>query len=246
MGMQKRGLRGAAIEQWRLIMRSGRFRVQLNASFDDTAVVDAEKLVANSLQDDLQLKASHWEAMHLSCLEAFLWIPSLRGYLHTPHLIHKTRARAYLAAGDVDRALAEIEQSRRLLPGDTELAEHLVPVLEQAGQSAAATALFDKSFVFIETICERFPNSALHHNNLAWMSARCNRRLDDALYHVQRALELVPENPSYLDTKGEVHFRRGEVEEAIQCAQRCLELEPQNKFFREQLRRFQQASAAGR
>jgi len=140
----------------------------------------------------------------------------------------------------MDKALVEIEHSQKLLPGNSELAEHLVPELEQFGQSEAADELFDESFAFIEAICQRFPKSALHHNNLAWMSARCNRRLDDALYHVRRALELVPDSSSYLDTLGEVHFRRGEVQAAIRCAQRCLELEPQNKFFQEQLERFQQ------
>ena len=240
-GLQKLGLDEAARQQWQLIMRSGRMRVSLDGSFSDTAVVDAQKLFGNSLDADPHRKAEHWESMHLSCLETQLWIPSMRGYFHTPHLFGKTRARAYLEDGQIDKALTEIARSRQLLPGNTELAEHLVPELEKLGQEAEADELFDESYRFIESICKQFPNSALHHNNLAWMSARCKRRLDEALRYSRRALELVPNSPSYLDTLGEVHFRRGEIQQAIACAQQCLEIEPRNKFFREQLLRFQRA-----
>ncbi len=243
-GLKERGLRAEAVEQWRLILRSGESLVSLKNNFKDTALVDAAQNVGNSLAGDTLGRAAYWEIMHLSCLEAPLWIPTYRGYFHTPHILHKTRAQAYLSDGQIELARREIKLSRAFMPGNIELAEHLVPQLEQAGQQADADQLFDDYFQFVRNICAEFPDSPLHHNNLAWLCARCNRQLDVALTHVQRALELSPRNASYLDTLGEVHFRRGEYEEAIECARQCLQLEPHNEFFQQQLDRFQHAQNA--
>ena len=240
-GLKHRGLLDDAIEQWRLIMRSADVLVSLGGGFRDTALILATQNFGNTIKDDPIRRSEFWETMHLSCLEAQLEIPGFRGYFHTPYVLHKTRARAFLEQGAVDRALSEIQISQAFMPGNIELAEHLVPLLEEAGQSAAAQELFDESYQFVRQVCEEFPDSPLHHNNLAWLCARCDRQLDSALVYIRRALELAPDTPSYLDTLGEVHFRRREFDQAIQCAQRCLELDSKNKFFRQQLERFQAA-----
>lgn len=239
-GLKQRGLQDEAIKQWNLVMRSGGFLVSLKHDFSDTSLIDAVQNVGNSYKYPLG-RATYWEIMHLSCLERPLWIPSYRGYFHTPHILHKTRAQAWLRDGLSEDAIREIKFSQQFMPGNIELAEHLVPRLEEADQQAAADDLFETTFDFVLKITELFPNSPLHHNNLAWLCARCDRRLDTALAHVERALELAPENASYIDTLGEVRFRRGEFDEAIECAKRCLKIEPENDFFREQLERFQQA-----
>jgi hypothetical protein len=240
-GLKERGLRQAAVEQWQLVLRSGGFLVSLEGEFRDTSVVDAAQNIGNSLTDDLLGRANYWEIMHLSCLEELLWIPSYRGYFHTPHILHKTRAQAYLREGQFELARQEIKLSRSFMPGNIELAEHLVPDLEQAGQQTAADELFEDCFKFVSNVCKQFPDSPLHHNNLAWLCARCDRQLDTALVHVRRALELAPQTPSYLDTLGEVHFRRGEYAQAVECARECLALEPNSEFFQKQLERFQRA-----
>lgn len=240
-GLRQRGLSAEAAEQWKLIVCSADLLASLTGGFQDTALIDAIQQIGNSTTDDLLRRTNYWELMHLSCLEAKLHIPNYRGYFHTPYVLHKTRAQAYLQQGDPDRALEEIEISQAFMPGNIELAEHLVPPLREAGRESAADRLFEQTYAFVAAICLEFPDSPLHHNNLAWLSARCDRRLDEALSHARRALELAPDTPSYLDTLGEVHFRRGEFEQAVQCAERCLELDADNDFFREQLVRFQRA-----
>jgi tetratricopeptide (TPR) repeat protein len=65
--------------------------------------------------------------------------------------------------------------------------------------------------------------------------------LDDALAHVNRAIELVPNEAQYIDTLGEVYFQQGKTELAINCAKQCIELAPSTAFYQEQLARFQAA-----
>ena len=120
--------------------------------------------------------------------------------------------------------------------------EAFVPRLDEAGKTEAADELFTRSYELIDETCEMFPNSALHHNNAAWLAARCKRRLDDALAHINRALELVPNQAQYIDTLGEVYFQQGKIDLAIDCAKQCIELEPKTAFYQKQLTRFQAAN----
>ena len=75
------------------------------------------------------------------------------------------------------------------------------------------------------------------------MSARCGRRLKEALKYSQKAVELEPGNAGYIDTLGEVFFRLGQREKAIEYAKKCLEVSPDNEHFQKQLKRFQEEAA---
>ncbi len=121
------------------------------------------------------------------------------------------------------------------------LAEDVVPLLDKAGRQAEAETLFEQTFAALSAVLAEYPDSAFHRNNLAWVSARCHRRLDVALEHARRAVELSPTTASYTDTLAEVHFHRGDRDEAIRLARRAVELSPRYKPFQEQLERFQRA-----
>ena len=82
------------------------------------------------------------------------------------------------------------------------------------------------------------PSDASLLNNTAWMAATCNRELEHAQDFAQRATELSPDNPVYLDTLAEVHFRRGDRKAAAALARRCTELDPSAQHYRDQLARF--------
>ena len=42
-----------------------------------------------------------------------------------------------------------------------------------------------------------------------------------------------------LDTLAEVHFQRGDRDQALQLMKKCIELDPKNRYFRDQLKRFE-------
>lgn len=73
-------------------------------------------------------------------------------------------------------------------------------------------------------------------NNLAWIASQDPARLDEALAHAERALELSPAHPrtgwkdaNILDTLGWIHYQKGNLDEAmthIGRAQRMLPYHP--------------------
>jgi len=170
-----------------------------------------------------------------SCLE-------VEQYAQVVHLIHKHKALGLLAKDRTDEALREIELARLARPGDVGLVERVLPQLVKAGRRQAAEKLISDVARAYEEVLDSFPNSARHHNDLAWLLACCDRRLDDALAHATRAVELKPDSSGYLDTLAEVHFRRGERARAIDLAKHNLEGEPKNQHFQVQLRRFEEQS----
>jgi len=90
------------------------------------------------------------------------------------------------------------------------------------------------------------PDCALLHNNLAWTAARCGRRLDEAQQHAQRAVELDPDNASYVDTLAEVYFQRGDRESALRHSRRAAELRPGDETLQRQLKRFERDPLPGK
>ncbi|MFV1965071.1 MAG: tetratricopeptide repeat protein, partial [Pirellulaceae bacterium] len=230
-GMKQRGYAEAAAEQWRWILRTGPFR--------DWYVADAAKELGNAINGRDRLEAARlWESMLLSCLKTSSAFVKVEGYVQIPHLIHKTRARGLLAEGRLEEAVREVRLSHAAWPANVSLAEDMVVELEAAGCQAAADELFDSTFEHLQRLCDDFPRGATHHNNLAWVAARCDRRLDDALKHAIRAVQLAPKSSAYLDTLAEVHFRRGNLQDAIRCARQCLQADPDDRHYHEQMERF--------
>jgi len=231
-GLDDRGLEEEAARQWEWILRTGAFR--------SWSVNEAGKYLGNRASGkDNHRAAAYWERLLLSCLQTSTGIVDVSGYLQVIHVIHKARARGFLAEERIAEAVGELEAARAALPGETKLVMDMVPKLDELGEKGRADALFDRVFAVLCEVCEDFPESPGWHNNAAWTAARSGRRLDEALAHARRATELAPDKAAYLDTLAEVHFRLGEPEKAVALARRCIELEPEREFYREQLERFE-------
>ncbi len=90
-------------------------------------------------------------------------------------------------------------------PDDPNLQFQLAATLERQGKVDEAEAVF-------ESILRRDPDSAAALNYLGYMLADHNRRLDESLDFVKRALSQDPYNGAYLDSLGWVYYRRGELD----------------------------------
>jgi hypothetical protein len=149
-------------------------------------------------------------------------------YLKNAAVIRRESARAAIQAGEfqeaADHALAELAA----MPGDVVGVEQLVPLLDENGQAELADEVFARSVASYARVCEKFPQAAAHRNLLARTSARCNRRLDEALALAKEAIALDAENANYLATLAEVHLARGDKTAAIAAAEAGLALEPKH------------------
>jgi hypothetical protein len=237
-GLNDRGWKAEAIDDWDLVVRIG--------PVDDWHTNRAAQNLGNAVGgQEFHRAADGWQRVMLSVLEQSTSFLETKGYLKLPHLVHKTRARALLQDGKPEEAIRELERARQALPGSVTLPVTLIPELEQAGRTDAADHLFEKVHAVLARTCQMFPDGALHRNNLAWMSAKCGRRLEEALNHAQAAVALKPDSAGHRDTLAEVHFARGDREEAIRQIQTCIAMQPDNPFFQKQLARFRGETEPG-
>ncbi len=192
---------------------------------------------------DYARAADLWERAFLDNLGTATRFVEPTANLSMPALLLRTRALARIKAGDASGGAALAEAGLAISPGDTDALIDVVAALDAAGDRARADALYAKTTAHYRALCAKHPASGSLHNQLAWAAAKCGRDLDDALTHGARAVELEPDDTASLDTLAEVHFRRGEMDKAIETINRCIALEPKNKHHREQLARFQAARA---
>ena len=188
--------------------------------------------------DDLRAAAC-WERWYLGVIGRGSFFLSHEPYIWVPYRLHFLRARGLLAKGDESGALAEIRVCQRLLPNEIETAATFVPLLARHKHKHEADELFAKTYATYQALCKEYPHCDWAHNSLAWLSARCRRNLDVALEHGREAVRLAPDNARFLDTLAEVHFQRGERDEAVQLMRRCIQLVPSREYYRNQLRRFE-------
>jgi len=113
-----------------------------------------------------------------------------------------TMAAALLEKGDLSRAVDVMEAARRRTPADDDLLYNLGTTYERADRSEDAEAAFRE-------LISRAPGHAGALNFLGYMLADRGQQLDEALGLIQRALEIEPDNPSYLDSLGWAYFKQG-------------------------------------
>jgi tetratricopeptide (TPR) repeat protein len=248
--LSRRGLAEAARRERKLAFHLGwsEPRLPLVWGRQGSWVDDALRLdTADALSPhELRQAAARCERLLLATIGEGNCLPRPASfYLSGPHQVHFLRARAFAAEGRIQEALEEVQLCLAFLPGDVEMPVCLVPELEKQGHKKEADELFGRVFRFYERLCKDYPRWAEGHNSLAWLAARCGRRLEEALEHSRRAVQLAPRNAAYLATLAEVHFRRGERAKALELIKQCVELAPKNEAFRKRLQRWEAGGPAG-
>ncbi|MFQ5743257.1 MAG: tetratricopeptide repeat protein [Acidobacteriota bacterium] len=80
-----------------------------------------------------------------------------------------------------------------------------------------------------ESASRLYPYFSAPHNNLAYMNALREVNLEQAIEQVDRALEIEPGNPNYLDTKGWVLYKMGRYQEALQLLEQAAKMIPEGQ-----------------
>jgi tetratricopeptide (TPR) repeat protein len=95
-------------------------------------------------------------------------------------------------------------------------------------ESLSALGRVADAFQVYDDILKEEYDNALVLNNYAYLLSIQNERLDQALKMVKRALELEPENGSYLDTYGWVLYQLKQYQEALEPLKKAYALSPES------------------
>jgi tetratricopeptide (TPR) repeat protein len=169
-------------------------------------------------------------------------LPSAILYYHSQEAGY--RWRAAIEAGNLAEAEQAITDAFRMRPEDID---------QPIAATARAEAFFGKPVAdrwlaryadFHREHLAKWPKDAMFHNNLAWLLARTDRQLQEALEHATKACQLRPDEPTYLDTLAEVQFRLKDFDAAIATAEQCLKLEHKDPHAKRQWNRFVEGKRA--
>jgi tetratricopeptide (TPR) repeat protein len=159
--------------------------------------------------------------------------------------IDYTRAEAqwhYLRAAHNQHDAAMVrkhgEKLATLAPDDVDIVADAAPILLAFGMHGEVEKLFARPYVSLQHWLNAKPDDPARMNSMAWLCARCQQHLPEALELATAATKQRPNDPQLLDTLAEVHFAMGERDEAIRIETRALELAPNHPFYKFQLDRF--------
>lgn len=175
----------------------------------------AKEPVGYAMEGDVQAAAKNWNGAAAAYRQGLKLAPApdLAIKLHTVLLAQSKPAEAQRVATDWLQAR----------PNDAAFLLYL-------GDRAIASNQLSDAQRHYERVVQDNPRNALALNNLAWVSGRLGR--SDAVALAERANELVPNQPAYLDTLAMLLAERNEMDRALALQKKAVELEPNAASFK--------------
>ena len=137
-------------------------------------------------------------------------------------------AEIYVTEGDREKAVQALEMARTRVPNDASLGLALAGAYDKANKVDQAEAVY-------RDLIKRDPDNAEAMNDLGYMLADRNRKLDDAVSLIKQALVLDANNPSYLDSLGWAYFKQGKAAEARDPLEKAAAAEPRASVIQNHL-----------
>jgi tetratricopeptide (TPR) repeat protein len=135
------------------------------------------------------------------------------------------RAIVHQARGAYDDALRDFDAALALQPG-------LQPAIERRAQTVEQKAeAYEAELVQLNALIEESPTDADLLNNRCWLRATNGGDLDLALADCNASLIASPNDPNVLDSRGLVHYLRGDYAAALADYEAAFALEPDNGHF---------------
>jgi tetratricopeptide (TPR) repeat protein len=119
--------------------------------------------------------------------------------------------------GETDTALEYLEKSLQFAEDSLQIMQLQATLYEERGEYAISDSLYN-------ILITKYPDDPVALNNFAYSLASRNKELDQALKMVDKALEIHPDNASYLDTKGWILYNQEKYKEAEVFLQKAYEV----------------------
>ena len=130
--------------------------------------------------------------------------------------------RIYIAKGELLRGARRYQQAMDIyntaldiVPGNSDLLYARALVAEKLGR-------IDQLEADIQTILKTEPDNAHALNALGFTLADQTDRYEEAYGYLERAIEIMPDDPAIIDSWGWIHYRLGKYEEAIRLLRKAL------------------------
>jgi tetratricopeptide (TPR) repeat protein len=142
------------------------------------------------------------------------------------------RGALYAAAHDAERARADFSAALKASPGDSTLVLSVASAYSAIGRHEEALTLYDRWLQDHPLPARLTSKSSALREQITALNGACRSRavlkrdLDTALANCDAAIELQPEVAAVLDSRGLVHFKRGEYDLAIADYDAALKLAP--------------------
>ncbi|HUB27501.1 MAG TPA: hypothetical protein VL992_18900 [Tepidisphaeraceae bacterium] len=131
----------------------------------------------------------------------------------------------------------------KLLPTDEDIAIDVAPMLREQGRAGDAQRLFNDAYNDAKARLDADPENAALMNGVAWLEAKCDENLPEAMKLATAAVNAMPDNAAIIDTLAEVNFHLGNYAKSVELEKRALALEPDDSFMTGQLARFEKGAA---
>jgi len=171
------------------------------------AAVDAAKAALAQNPNDLRLTRLQAQALRhngkadqgIALLEE-----AVRRHADEP-LAYVSLAQAYSEADRGAQAVKVLQEAQAKFPTDDTIAFELGTVFDKQKKFADAESAFRQ-------VLARDPENATALNYLGYMLAERGERLDESVTYLKKALQIEPENGSFLDSLGWAYFRSDKLD----------------------------------
>ncbi len=134
--------------------------------------------------------------------------------------------RVTLATGEVLRSASREREAYNVYSDALQQAPNDTDLLYARALTAESLDMPQQAEVDLKAVLQLQPENANALNALGYTLADRNERLEEARSYIQKAAELLPDEPAILDSLGWVHYRLGDYPAAVKWLSKAFELLP--------------------
>jgi tetratricopeptide (TPR) repeat protein len=192
------------------------------------AAIDAARSALSQHPNDLRLTRLQAQALRQSgkADQGIALLEEAIKHHEDDPVAYISLAQAYSDADRGTQALKVLQDAQGKFPSDDGIAFELGSVFDKQKKFAEAESAFRQ-------VLARDPENAIALNYLGYMLAERGERLDESVGYLKRALQVEPENPSYLDSLGWAYFKADKLDLAETNLKRAADQLKTNSVIQE-------------